>query len=74
VLRNLGCSLPYPRKKNRLGIIVLLHQQIAECYQEYLKTPDGKYLVANFKKCYPKAAITEIKMLDLILWQTRKKK
>jgi hypothetical protein len=73
VLSNIGCSLPYSGKKNRLETIVLLHRKIAECYRAYLKTPDGKYLVANFKKCYPKANITEVKMLDLVLWQTRNK-
>jgi len=74
VLSNIGCSLPYSGKKNRSETIVLLHRKIAECYRAYLKTSDGKYLAANFKKCYPKADITEVKMLDLILWQTRKKK
>lgn len=74
VLSNIGCHLPYPGRKNRLETIVLLHRKIAECYRAYLKTSDGKYLVANFKKWYPKADITDVKMLDFVLWQTREKK
>lgn len=32
---------------------------------------NGKYLVQRFRETYPDANVTEIKMLDLVLWQTR---
>src|SRR5262245_31120093 len=43
------------------------------CHQlnEFLSTENGKYLVQCFRKTYPYVDVTEIKMLDLVLWQTR---
>jgi hypothetical protein len=71
VLRNLGLRLPPAGAANRLSLIEALHNELATRFSEYLKTPDGRYLVDKFRKTYPSANITEVKMLDLVLWQTR---
>lgn len=72
VLRNLGLRLPHASAVNRPSLIEALHKELAAQFKEYLQTSDGRYLVAKFKKIYPNADITEIKMLDLVLWQTRR--
>jgi hypothetical protein len=40
----------------------------------FLRTDDGKYLVTQFKARHPRSGLTPLKMLDLVLWQTRSKK
>ena len=40
-------------------------------FSEYLVTDAGRYLVTRFNGYYPEATLTEVKMLDLVLWQTR---
>jgi len=59
---------------NRVQVIGTMHKQLAACYGTYLKSQDGRFLVKNFKSYYPKARISEVKMLDLVIWQTRKAK
>lgn len=71
VLKNLGLRLPQASAANRSSCIEALHEQLAELFNEYLLRPDGRYLVTEFKTAYPDADISEVKMLDLVLWQTR---
>jgi hypothetical protein len=51
-----------------------IHQEIRERYVEFLSAENGKYLIRRFAEAYPEAHITHVKMLDLVLWQTRKEK
>jgi hypothetical protein len=71
VLKNAGLTLPYPKTKNRESRIVEVHAQLLVKLKEFLKEENGKYLVNKFKTEFPSAAITQIKMVDLVLWQTR---
>lgn len=71
VLKNLNTKLPYQSDPNRFDTICSLYEEINRCYTEYLQSEQGRYLVSQFRKIYPDADITEIKMLDLILWQVR---
>ena len=71
VLKNLGLRLPYSTATNRALQICKLHQKLTALFGTFLSTEDGKYLVEQFKAKYPNANITEVKMLDLVLWQTR---
>jgi len=74
VLANVGARLPQRNKPERVQMIGALHKQLAECYRAYLLSENGKFLVTSFKNRYPKAKISEVKMLDLVIWQTRKAK
>ena len=74
VLANVGARLPHSKMPNRVQVIGTMHKQLAACYGTYLKSQDGRFLVKNFKSYYPKARISEVKMLDLVIWQTRKAK
>lgn len=71
VLRNVGQCLPAARRSDRVAEVALLHASLKIAFDEYLRTADGRYLVQAFNRLYPDSGITEVKMLDLVLWQTR---
>lgn len=71
VLRNLGVRLPYAGAQGRFGKICVLHKELGHAFGDFLKTQQGRYLVSEFTQMYPRANVTEEKMLDLVLWQTR---
>lgn len=72
-------------RRKREGLVIQLSAQLTdialpqvekgltlcELFAAYLMTSNGRYLVQQFHGTYPEVAITEIKMLDLVLWQTR---
>lgn len=68
---NIVMRLPYSSDDNRIHKIKQLHNKLNQLFVEFLRTKNGKYLVKRFTKEYPNVNITKIKMLDLILWQTR---
>jgi hypothetical protein len=72
VLRNLKLRLPPPTSRHRSARIEQLHADLLSEFRRFLATDDGRYLVSKFRAAYPGQAISEIKMLDLVLWQTRK--
>jgi hypothetical protein len=74
VLRNLQLRLPAASAKDRVSRIHQLHASLLACFTDYLATEDGKYLVTRFREAYAGIDISEIKVLDLVLWQTRAKK
>jgi hypothetical protein len=71
VLRNLGLRLPSSKSTRRLAEVEALHRTLEARFSEFLTTSTGRYLVERFRETYPAATMTEIKMLDLVLWQTR---
>jgi hypothetical protein len=71
VLRNLNLRLPASGSRQRIARIQEIHSRLVTCFKEFLTTEMGRYLVERFRDEYPAANITEIKMLDLVLWQTR---
>lgn len=71
VFKNLGLVLPSRNTKNRELLIDERYQHLIKEFSLFLQTEEGKYLIGKFIKEYPRANITEIKMLDFILWQTR---
>ena len=71
VLTNLKTRLPYQHDPNRFESICSLHAELGRCYRDYLQSEVGRYLVSQFQKAYPNADVTAVKMVDLVLWQTR---
>jgi hypothetical protein len=71
VLKNLGLRLPYASAPDRAAQICKLHQKMVCLFAAFLKMENGRHLVHEFKRVYPTANVTEEKMLDLVLWQTR---
>jgi hypothetical protein len=74
VLRNLDVRLPAYGSDRRRSRIVELHGRLLASLNGFLGTAAGRGLVKRFRAAYPDANVTEIKMLDLVLWQTRPKK
>lgn len=74
VLRNLRLRLPPSTSSDRLSLIRQLHAKLLSLVQLFLATANGRYLVSRFRAAYPNAAISKVKMLDLVLWQTRENK
>ena len=71
VLKNLRLRLPYASAPDRAAQICRLHNELAFLFAAFLTTEVGRYLVKKFKCAYPNATVTEEKMLDLVIWQTR---
>lgn len=71
VLNNLGLRLRHATTTNRVMEICMLHQKLASLFQQFLGSANGEYLVSRFRKMYPTANITKVRMLDLVLWQSR---
>jgi hypothetical protein len=73
VLGNLGLRLP-PRTETvaqRIDHVVALHARLADSFSGFLKSDTGRFLVKRFGEAYPTDLLTEVKMIDLVLWQTR---
>jgi hypothetical protein len=71
VLKNVGLRLPTSTSRDRGTRIVAVHRTLGAMLQEFLTTRNGVYLLERFRAAYPHADITAMKMLDLVLWQTR---
>jgi hypothetical protein len=72
VLENLDVRLSSAGSvDSRIERISELHAEMATAFASYLRTSKGRWLVAGFRAKYPDAAVTETKMLDLVLWKTR---
>ncbi len=71
VLSKLGLSLPATQDARRQERIVRLHALLGRRYTKFLKTANGRYLVRSFRRRYGTQRLTQIKMLDFVLWQTR---
>ncbi len=71
VLKNLGLRLPYSYQADRELRIHEVYEKLVTEFSRFLKTKNGAYLVSEFKKEYPDTNVSKVKMLDLVLWQTR---
>ena len=58
-------------KTDKLDQKIELHEQLRSMMNGFLKTDNGRYLLKKFSESYPEYHISKIKMLDLVLWQTR---
>jgi hypothetical protein len=73
VLKNVGLRLPPPGAvETRLARVEQLHERLERVYAEFLDTETGRYLAERFVESYPGRPVTRVKMLDLVLWQTRR--
>jgi hypothetical protein len=72
VLKNVGLRLPPPGAVElRLVRVEQLYERLGRASAEFLDTETGRYLVDRFVESYPRQLVTRVKMLDLVLWQTR---
>jgi hypothetical protein len=71
ILSNLGLALPNANAKNRLEGCVTTHNQLMSAMNDLVSNPKFSSLKMAFKQRYPKYKFTDIKILDLLLWQFR---
>ncbi|MCA9201806.1 MAG: hypothetical protein KDA59_02105 [Planctomycetales bacterium] len=72
VLKHCGLRMPaYGAVERRLNRIVENHDALRASLIRIRDAELGQFLVSEFKRRYPDAQISEIKMVDLVLWQTR---
>jgi hypothetical protein len=74
VLKHLDLRLPLKGAENRAARINEIHKALITKFADFLDTDDGKYLTRRFRDTHGTATITEVKMLDFVLWVTREKK
>ncbi len=71
VLKNVGLRLPYATAKNKKAKIIEIYEKLEKIFPAFLNTENGLYLVKRFSEKFPYVSITQTKMVDLVLWQTR---
>lgn len=71
VMKNAGIKVPSYSVKNREQRIITAYETLVEWYADYLQTQEAKDIIKVFNLKFPKAEITDIKKIDLFLWQNR---
>jgi len=71
VLGNFGLKPPYYSASEREAKTIGVYNELCGRYETLMRSPLGRTICARFTQRYPKADITEIKKIDLVLWQTR---
>ena len=71
VLENLNLKVPLPYSKNRIEKVIELYQEIESWYDEFLKTDEALKMINLFDHKYESIPITNLKKIDLVLWQMR---
>ena len=71
VLDNLGLRLPRYGEKDKLEKVVGVYESIVTWYHEFLITPAARQAMNRFDQLCPNCAVTPLKKVDFILWQTR---
>jgi hypothetical protein len=71
VLGHLGLRLPSWGASDRIEKATNVYQALTETLAEYVGSSSGKRAIAAFRATYGGAQVTDVKIVDLILWQTR---
>ncbi len=71
VLQNLGLKAPYASCKNRIDRIVSLYDEIIDWYKSFTINAEAIEIIGKFDLKYPDSKISNVKKIDLVLWQIR---
>ncbi|MBI5638943.1 MAG: hypothetical protein HZA17_00820 [Nitrospirae bacterium] len=71
VLKNFGLSLPRRNEADRESKAVMVYDGLINKYMEFMSSSTAQVICARFEARYPWANITDLKKVDLVLWQTR---
>jgi hypothetical protein len=71
VLKNLKLKAPLYGDRERLSKTKKLYDSLKKWYHDYLNTDDSRSKIADFDQRFPNSDISDLKKIDLILWQTR---
>lgn len=71
VMKNLNIKIPSYSSKDRLDKTIKAYNSLEKWYEEYLNSYDSNSVLNLFNEKYPDVEITDVKKIDLILWQMR---
>lgn len=71
ILKNLELKKPAYGTNNRINKTIELYNSIIKWYEDFLQTDDSRRMIQLFDERYKDVDITDIKKIDLILWQIR---
>jgi hypothetical protein len=71
VLGHLGLRLPTWGISDRIEKATNVYRSLTNELREYIGSAPGKRAIASFRVAYSEAQVTDVKIVDLILWQTR---
>lgn len=71
VLSNFGLRLPYHNAVGREYQTVQVYAELCRRYEALMGTPIAGVIYRRFAEAYPWAHISDLKKIDLVLWQTR---
>jgi len=71
VLEYFGLSLPHQHETNRELKAVMVYDALTSKYMAFMSELIASAICARFSAKYPWADITDLKKVDLVLWQTR---
>jgi hypothetical protein len=71
VLTNFGLSLPSQYENDREAKAVKIYDELCAAYDELLQKPIMNTIRIKFAEQFPWATTTDLKKVDLILWQIR---
>ena len=56
--------------ESRIAVVIELHRNMKLAFEAFIRTTKGKHLTQRFANAYPKAEISDMKMLDFVLWKS----
>lgn len=71
VLNNFGLHLPDYSMSNREARTIDLYEKLCSSYAAMMGSPVRDMICDQFRERYPWADITDLKKIDLVLWQMR---
>ena len=71
VLKYFDLSLPHQYERDREKKTVWLYAKLNKKYSDFMSNATARTICENFSKKFPWADITDLKKVDLVLWQTR---
>ncbi len=74
VLGNFGLCLPYYNSSNRETKTIEVYDRLCKDYDVLTGSSQGLMIREKFSLRFPWAEITDIKKIDLVLWQIRDRK
>ncbi len=71
VLKFFGLRLPYPYQDDRIGKTIDVYERVAAGIDAIVRSDAMPRVRAAFAERYPTAALSDVKMVDFVLWQVR---
>ena len=71
VLKNFALQLPRHGSQNRELKTIELYRQLCTKYCDFIQSPTGTMIRELFDSQHPNSGVSELKKIDLVLWQIR---